>query len=140
MICTFHKIEKKSYTNKKNYTNKYGDIITRQYEYEYCPKCALENKKKNPNTPQNNKRHRDNIRFDGKREIVINRDKNMCVQCGMTREEHYKKWLRDITVDHIDGLGINSEVKNNSLDNLQTLCLSCHGIKDYKRRKDYECY
>jgi hypothetical protein len=42
------------------------------------------------------------------------------------------KYNRDITVDHIDGNGRRKpkHLKNNSLDNLQTLCLSCHGKKD----------
>ena len=70
------------------------------------------------------------LRFGGLREQVIKRDNEKCVLCGMTRESHKKIFGRDITVDHIDKKGRNSIIKNNSLDNLQTLCLRCHGWKD----------
>jgi hypothetical protein len=54
----------------------------------------------------------------------------------MTRAEHHDKYGRDITVDHIDGAGryTPKEEMNNDLDNLQTLCLACHGRKDSLRR------
>lgn len=71
-------------------------------------------------------------RFGGLREQVIQRDKEQCVQCGMTREEHKNRWGRDITVDHIDMRGRYSDSPNNTLENLQTMCLSCHGRKDAK--------
>ena len=74
--------------------------------------------------------------FGGNRETAIQRDGEKCVVCGMTRDEHKEKYGRDISVDHIDGFGRNkpSAEKNNNLDNLQTLCLSCHGKKDRPRR------
>jgi hypothetical protein len=55
----------------------------------------------------------------------------------MTRAEHRKVIGRDITVDHIDGRGTSlpTHLKNNSPDNLQTLCLPCHASKDNKARK-----
>jgi hypothetical protein len=73
-------------------------------------------------------------RFGGLREQVIQRDKERCVECGMTREEHKSKWGRDITVDHYDGNGRYSNDPNNDINNLQTMCLKCHGKKDVKRR------
>jgi Trp operon repressor len=74
--------------------------------------------------------------FSGNRELVILRDNEKCINCGMTREEHKEKYGRDITVDHIDGNGRSKEaaLKNSELENLQTLCLSCHGKKDSLRR------
>jgi 5-methylcytosine-specific restriction endonuclease McrA len=74
------------------------------------------------------------VRFGGMREAIIQRDGEQCVNCGMTREEHRERFGRDITVDHIDGHGRNSIVKNNDEANLQTLCLPCHGSKDIKRK------
>lgn len=75
------------------------------------------------------------VLFGGNRELAIQRDGEKCVKCGMTRIEHKKKFGCDITVDHIDGNGKYTEphLRNNSLDNLQTLCLSCHGSKDARR-------
>lgn len=65
---------------------------------------------------------------------------NICVKCGMTRQEHRDKYNRDITVDHIDGQGRNTpkEERNNNLNNLLTLCLPCHGYKDAKRAAGIE--
>lgn len=75
--------------------------------------------------------------FSGYRELVIKRDSEKCIKCGITRDEHKLKYGRDITVDHIDGKGMNApkSEKNNDLSNLQTLCLSCHMRKDTKIRK-----
>lgn len=74
--------------------------------------------------------------FGGNREKAIKRDGYKCVRCGMTRKQHKRKYGKDITVDHMDGKGSNvpKEEKNNSLENLQTLCISCHSKKDYIRR------
>lgn len=56
---------------------------------------------------------------------VLERDGYACVKCGMTDAEHKQKWGRPITVDHQD-----KNKKHNTMDNLQTLCLACHGRKD----------
>lgn len=81
---------------------------------------------------------RDNKRFGGNRELAIQRDGESCTRCGITRQDHLQKFSTDITVDHIDGNGRNSDNPNNDLHNLETLCLSCHGKKDAsRRRKDW---
>lgn len=69
-------------------------------------------------------------RFGGLRDDVLKRDNYCCLGCGMTNEEHKQKWNRNLTLDHIDNQGRFSKEPNNSLDNLQTLCLKCHGRKD----------
>lgn len=61
----------------------------------------------------------------GNRAAVLERDDHACVKCGMTDEQHKDEWGRPITVDHKD-----KDRSNNALDNLQTLCLRCHGQKD----------
>lgn len=61
----------------------------------------------------------------GNRQAVLERDGHKCVKCGMTDEEHREKWSRPITIDHK-----NKDRSNNSMENLQTLCLQCHGNKD----------
>lgn len=67
--------------------------------------------------------------FGGNREAVIKRDDYKCQHCEMTREEHKNKYGRDISVDHVDG-----NKSNNSMSNLMTLCLGCHGRKDCVKR------
>ena len=67
------------------------------------------------------------------REAVLIRDGRKCVRCGMTEAEHLAKWNRPITVDHRD-----KDRSRNTMENLQTLCLSCHGKKDntnFRREK-----
>lgn len=77
--------------------------------------------------------------FGGNRDKCLERDNYCCVECGMTSEEHFNRWSRQLTIDHRDGNGRSKLVadKNNSLDNLQTLCLQCHGRKDVVRRKKF---
>lgn len=89
--------------------------------------------------PSDSKRYRDKYLFGGNREKAIIRDGSKCVKCGITREQHKNKYGRDISVDHIDGKGKNhpKKEKNNNLNNLQTLCLKCHGSKDAPKRENH---
>lgn len=66
-----------------------------------------------------------NNRTGGLRRAVLDRDGWACVKCGMTDADHKAKWSRPITVDHKD-----KNRANNTMENLQTLCLPCHGRKD----------
>lgn len=61
----------------------------------------------------------------GNRAEVLARDGYRCVRCGMTDAEHKAKWGRPITIDHK-----SKDRSDNSMGNLQTLCLPCHGNKD----------
>jgi len=61
----------------------------------------------------------------GNRENVLVRDGYKCVRCGMTDAQHKEKWARPITVDHK-----SKDRSDNSMENLQALCLTCHGNKD----------
>lgn len=65
------------------------------------------------------------------REAVVQRDGEKCIQCGTTREEHKNQWHQDLHVNHIDDYGRNvvKKTQNNSLENLETLCVKCHAIK-----------
>ena len=80
------------------------------------------------------KKRNDEKRFGGLRHRVILRDKNKCVACGMTHEQHLLQFGCDLTIDHINGQGRGKE-PDNRMGNLQTLCLVCHGKKDWQRRR-----
>lgn len=62
---------------------------------------------------------RDSSLYGGQREAVFERDNHQCTVCG-------KK--ENLSIHHIDGNGWSSpkEEKNNDIDNLITLCHSCH--------------
>lgn len=96
---------------------------------KYCPACRLKMNseqaytsfKRRPPDEQRAARskHRDSSIFDGNRAEALERDGRACQRCGSTEDLH---------VHHIDGLGtvVPKEDRNNSLDNLQTLCRACH--------------
>lgn len=75
------------------------------------------------------------IFFGGNRKAVLERDNYRCVKCGMSDRKHRRKFNRSITIDHINGLGCYSKIRDNRMSNLQTLCLPCHGRKDVVNRK-----
>lgn len=81
------------------------------------------------------KKTNNRARFSGLKPFILERDNYSCLHCGMTNKQHIKKWGYELTIDHIDGKGSNVPVKlkNNEIDNLQTLCMSCHGKKDALR-------
>lgn len=58
-----------------------------------------------------------NNRMGGSRNVVLKRDKHTCHKCG----KHPAN-----VVHHIDCFGEKSGTPNNSIDNLVTLCASCH--------------
>lgn len=70
------------------------------------------------------------IRFGGNREIILQRDNYKCTNCES---------MKDLCVHHIDGTGFgySRENKNNSLDNLITLCRKCH-TSLHKKGEYYE--
>ena len=65
------------------------------------------------------KRKREQFQFDGRREEALKRDDYTCQNCGCSEKSK-------LVVHHLDEQGRNKKIKNNSLDNLQTLCRSCH--------------
>ena len=107
-----------------------GQKRYRKYRETYL---KYRNTHKRKNYSSDNKYYSDRFLFGGNRIKVLERDNYTCVTCGMTNEEHKKKFGYGITVDHIDGKGVYSKVKNNNLNNLQTLCSHCHGLKDCSR-------
>ncbi len=79
------------------------------------------------------------LRWGKARDIVLERDGEKCVKCGLTRDEHFKKYGKDILV-------FNPKVKKRQDRNynkddpkdLITVCLSCQGRLRVKHRsKDY---
>ena len=79
----------------------------------------LESYKERPEVKERYRKLNDLQNFDGNREKAIIRDKLRCTFCGVTRNESYQKFKRDLYVIHKKG-------KINVLDNLTTICRNCH--------------
>jgi len=68
------------------------------------------------------------------REKALERDNYTCQKCGLIRNKHYKKYEEDLHVHHKkprrefieDKFSIEKLEKANQLNNLITLCKSCH--------------
>ena len=68
---------------------------------------------------------------------IIERDGFKCVQCGIGREEHYKRYRCDFNVNHkkpFHQFGGKTELANKP-SNLEALCKSCHTKADWQYRK-----
>lgn len=69
------------------------------------------------------------------RNFILQRDNETCQLCGITREEHRKKYGKDIAIDHVDGSGFSATRKpNNDPSNLRVLCIPCN-LQMYKKMK-----
>lgn len=113
--------ERKARVDKDRYYKKWNEIRAKQKEYYIKNKEAV---------ILQVKKYEDLKQFSGKRSQVLERDKWSCTSCGMNNEEHRLKFGKEITIHHIDGKGRYSKEPNNSMDNLTTLCLVCHGRAD----------
>lgn len=76
--------------------------------------------------------HYNKARFGGNKYIAFERDGNKCTICGATN---------NLEIHHKDGTGYKTvgdyRKSNNSLENLQTVCHSCHTKITNKERKSY---
>ena len=57
--------------------------------------------------------------------LVLERDAYRCVVCKMTELDHFNRFGRRHSVHHRDG-----DTENNRMDNLETLCIPHHKMKD----------
>jgi len=107
-----------------------------------CTRCYSEMYRKDPRTRDRvrkqkldwylkqpkgfQKNSRDMRNFSGLREEVLARDNYLCTSCGNPDL---------LLVHHIDGNGRGTKNPNNDLENLKTLCRSCHakvhGLAEY---------
>lgn len=65
--------------------------------------------------------------WDELREVVIERDGGECTACGVGRDELQETEDRDLDVHHIEPVdGFDDSDEAHSIDNLTTMCRSCH--------------
>lgn len=126
----------KSYRmNNKNKIKEIGKNY-RQFNQDKIQEYKEDYKKRNQEELKLTwEKSRDRIYFGGIKNKVLERDNWTCQLCGMSNEKHIILFNRAITVHHKDGNGRNSNTKNNSMENLITLCLRCHTREDKSRSK-----
>ena len=73
---------------------------------------------------------RDSREYGGNRYAVLDRDNHECIICGMPEKEHLLIWNEELHVDHLD-----RNRDNNAMDNLQSICIRCHGSRHGKQSK-----
>lgn len=120
-------------------------------ERENCKKWYAKNREsemeKNREYRKQNKElfdwYHNKERFNGIRNSILKRDKSLCRVCGHDGS-HLKVGRGNkgkLVVHHIDGKsyasGFKPEDCNNELDNLITLCNSCHRKLHWWQRKNY---
>ena len=69
---------------------------------------------------------------------VLKRDNYKCVSCGISSDDHIKKYGCELNINHIipfHQFGGMTELAN-KLRNLESLCKSCHTKADWKYRKE----
>ena len=68
------------------------------------------------------------------RSAALERDKNQCVDCGMTSKESLIRYGCDLHVDHIVPFhNFGNYLEANKLNNLASRCASCHKKEESKR-------
>jgi len=145
------------YNKKKKWSRLYnkcricGTTSTKHHSYGLCKKCYVKsdhfkemiaaswarNKDKwRVKQKEYSKKYIDKRYFEGNRERAIERDRHMCAGCGLSRQDSYRKFGRDLYVKHIKNR------QDNSLTNLIILCAACSKKKYFKsaneRMKEYK--
>lgn len=116
-----------SMREKEKYKRNREKIINRVKKYY----------RKNPEKVKaKEKKYKERIRYSGNKEIVLQRDNYACRLCGITNQDHFIKYGRGLEIHHIDGNGImkDQNKKNNNINNLITLCCSCHPKIEWGRK------
>lgn len=85
-------------------------------------------------------RERNIYYFGGNRYKVLRRDHWRCQSCGINSREHKNRYGSNLSIDHIDGRGIQVPValKNNHMSNLITLCYPCHTRSEHQRKPRFK--
>jgi 5-methylcytosine-specific restriction endonuclease McrA len=131
-VCDDFFLEKKFAKGRQVYCSKTckfvvvrRSAIERGVFYESINRIKENNKEK---YKELEKEYTDKKRFGGNKKHVLERDGYKCTECGKTS---------GLIIHHIDHSG-KSENPNNEIDNLITLCKSCHGRHHASKHKKYE--
>ena len=129
----YYKENKEKVALQKRKWARKNRVSVYKYQRQWRERRRLQNLKKRSKRIylKNNEYREYENRFGGNREKAIQRDKDKCVVCGLTRKKHKQLYGVDITVNHINQKGRNSDNPDHRLENLETPCLRCHGVKEH---------
>ena len=134
-------IKNHAHLSKENHPNWQGGIpkcidckkLLKGYRQKRCWSCSQIERFKDP---RNHPCYIDRISFENYPRIfnfflklkIRKRDNYKCQYCGMTQEEHFEKYNRDIEIHHID-----YDKTNCKEDNLIALCKGCNINANFDR-------
>lgn len=102
------------------------EVNSRSIRKKYCSEqCRTKAEYLFGNAKQYHENYKDDKRFGGNKKVVLERDQYKCKLCGSNKR---------LNVHHIDCSGQTCE-PNHELDNLITLCNSCHAMVHGQLRK-----
>ena len=67
--------------------------------------------------------------FEGQREKALERDNHQCQDCGIGQKKHKSEYSCELHIHHVQkfsDFGVENHREANRLENLVTLCASCH--------------
>ena len=111
-------------------------IRNKKHEQDGCKRWYQANRKselaKNKEYRKQNRElfdwYHNKKRFGGLRDGILKRDNNICQICGSPEK---------LNIHHIDGNGYKNKTPHNTIDNLITLCSSCHTKLHHWQRKNH---
>ncbi len=137
---SYKKYQKEWWTKNRGRYHKDPEYIKGYYlkNKKQIIKRIMAWKKKQPIEKKRQWYIRDNLKrqFSGWEivEDVLRKYNYSCAYCGITQEEHRRKYNQSLNIHHINGLGRSKpkELKDNRPENLIPLCKSCHKKEEYK--------
>jgi len=115
----------KGYCEQCYYKSDYFKLLNKESYLRHLNKRKeklkeyLVNYNKRPEVKERKQKKYDEIKYGGNRLLALERDHFRCTGCNITQENSLKKYEKSLYVEHI-------EKGDNNLNNLLTLCYSCH--------------
>ncbi len=130
-VCGDSFLEKKFSKGKQMYCSKTckfvvvrRNSIAKGKFYESIKRCREKHK---DTYNKNNQEKQEHKYFGGNKKHVLERDGYKCTKCGKTKS---------LIIHHIDESGMTGK-PNNDIDNLETLCRSCHARVHFSKHQEY---
>ena len=114
------------------------DLCRKCYDKKHRDRILKTHREWDKRNPHKKKQSSNDFLFSGNKDLVLERDNWMCQECGMSQEKSIVVFNRGLSIHHIDenGLNVSKKNKNNDIDNLITVCTSCHNLLHRRINKE----